>query len=193
MSVRWTVRAPLRPTEDAAKVEAAVRSLFPPVSLAVAPREVHAEGTDLALFAEAIRKQMIPDAVRGLMFRGRDASGAATTFLLGKQAATLGKIALVTEREGPLGDIHARLEADSPEELEDALRRLAPDTRSPDYAAATGWNPALQRFEPGRKGRMPEAGAAPDPRRRRTKVKRQEIHAEERMVERGEAGDDEVP
>lgn len=127
MALEASLGAPVQPTEGAAKVEAAVRRLFPDAALRHTAWGVEGEARDLRTFARLIRDQRIPDTARGVLLRGQ--SGATTRFAVSKQAAAAGRLNFAT-REGPLGDIQVEVRAASSEELLRFIDSAAPDTRA---------------------------------------------------------------
>ena len=120
------VRAPVQPTESAAKVAEAVRHLFPEAQLAETSWGVEGPAGSLDRFAAAIREQRIPDTARGVLLRAQD--GARARVVLNKQAAAVGKLNFAT-RPGPLSDIDLELRAASAQELSALIDKVAPDTR----------------------------------------------------------------
>ncbi|HLE97791.1 MAG TPA: RNA-binding domain-containing protein [Candidatus Thermoplasmatota archaeon] len=138
MPLRVTARAAVHPTEDPAKVRAAVANLFPSTAIEVGPTEVVARGTDLTRLAELVRDHQIPDSARGQMLNGLRTSadtskwseGAAKRFArfpLGKQAAFVGKPHFGAP-ETALGNIDVLVEADDEEAVLRAIYAAAPDT-----------------------------------------------------------------
>ncbi len=89
------------PTEDKAKVVAAIGRFFPD---AVVEGEDHLVGHSRSIEAvmEQLAKQKIRAAARKILLRGVD--GNTTTFRLNKQVATVGKLSF-SEETHPLGDI----------------------------------------------------------------------------------------
>lgn len=126
MTLRFEARADVRPTEDPAKVRAALERLFPGATLEELPGEVRASVPDLKRVRELIRSQRIPDTARGVMLAGLSHDGSATRFFLGKQAAAAGK-AHFGALGGPLGEILVIMEG-APGEAERHIYHLAPDT-----------------------------------------------------------------
>ncbi|HUR70048.1 MAG TPA: hypothetical protein VM370_12455 [Candidatus Thermoplasmatota archaeon] len=125
--LRISVRAPIRPTEDPAKVAAAIAKLFPGADVKVAPDEASAAAPSLARLAELIRSTQIQDTARGQMLAGLAPEGMSATFWLGKQAAAVGRAHFGPLRS-PLGDIMVHLEGDADLEVERAIYEAAPDT-----------------------------------------------------------------
>lgn len=137
MTVRVSVRAPLRLTEDPRKVAAAVANLFPTAAIDVLPDAVVAEGADLDKLRTLVREHQIPDSARGAMIASRataaDGSDDGVSdrrfarFRLGKQAAHMGHPHFGAPASS-LGEIEVLLEADDEEELLRAIYWTAPDT-----------------------------------------------------------------
>lgn len=137
MTVRVSVRAPLRATEDPGKVASAVANLFPTAVLDVRPDAVVGDGADLDRLKELVREHQIPDSARGAMIAARAtaADGADdgvsdrrfARFRLGKQAAFMGHPHFGAPASS-LGEIEVLVEADDEEELLRALYWTAPDT-----------------------------------------------------------------
>lgn len=132
--LRVTARAPVRPTEDPAKVRLALVNVFPGAEVRDGEGEVRADVPDLARLRELVRSQRIPDTARGVMLAGLTDDGLRSRFRLGKQAAAAGRAHFGPIRE-PLGEIVVELRGDEPGEVERAIYRLAPDTTvEPDLA-----------------------------------------------------------
>lgn len=121
------MRAPVQPTESAARVAAAVQRLFPEARLAESRGFVEGPAGSLAPLERAIRAQRIRDTARGVLLRGR--LGARTRFGLSKQAAAAGRLNFALP-EGGLGPIEVELRAASEAELLAFVDRVAPDTRA---------------------------------------------------------------
>lgn len=128
--LRIRVETPLKPTEVAERVHAAVRSLFPDVDLREEDGRVVAEPADLDRLRDLVRNQRIPDSARGAMLAGLSADGSEAHFLLGKQAAAAGRAHFGPAR-GPLGEVEVILRSDEAGEVERAIYRAAPDTTCP--------------------------------------------------------------
>ncbi|MGQ0536823.1 MAG: RNA-binding domain-containing protein [Methanobacteriota archaeon] len=133
--IRIAIAAPVKPTESAERVSAAIRNLFPDAALATTDREVAGTATDLDRFGERLRSQRIPDTARGILLRARSADGTRTRFSLAKQAAAAGKVSFATVPSA-LGDIDVEVKADSPEALQQAILWAAPDTTRPHWEKA---------------------------------------------------------
>lgn len=125
--VRVHVRTPLKPTEDAERVKAAITNIFPDAVVDVVEDEVRGTTDSLDRLRELIRNEQIPDSARGAMLSRLTDDGMKTTFLLGKQAAAVRKAHFGTVH-GPLGDLEVLLLGDEPGEVERAVYRAAPDT-----------------------------------------------------------------
>lgn len=139
--LRIMVRAPVRPTEDPARVRQAVLKMFPGAVLQETEEWVHAREVTLDRLRELIRNMQIPDSARGAMLQNLSRDGRMTWFLLGKQAAAVGRAHFGPLRS-PLGDIEVVLESDADGEVERAVYRAAPDTTvDPEWAEI----PASQR------------------------------------------------
>lgn len=132
--LRAHVRTPLKPTEDPAKVRAAILAIFPGAEVSEDGGVVEAEVADLARLKELIRSHLIQDTARGAMLAGLSDDGASTRFLLGKQAAAAGRAHFGPLRS-PLGDLEVSLHGTEPHEVERAIYHLAPDTTvAPEWA-----------------------------------------------------------
>jgi predicted RNA binding protein with dsRBD fold (UPF0201 family) len=136
--LRIELRALVRPTEDAGRVEAAIRNLFPDAALALRPRNGREErewtGTspDAVGLRNRVRDQRIPDTARSVLLRGK--MGASARFHLGKQAAFMGKASFGAQ-PGALGEIEVTLTASDERELLYAIYDLAFDTTVPEDLA----------------------------------------------------------
>lgn len=121
------IRAPVQPTESAAKVAEAVRKLFPEASLEERPGLVEGPAGSLARLGQLVRDQRIPDTARGVLLRGQE--GAGSRVKVNKQAAAAGRLNFAT-REGPLGDIEVEVRGASAQEFAAWVDQVAPDTRT---------------------------------------------------------------
>lgn len=97
-----------RPTEDLAKVKAAVLSLFPDLAFEREGEVIVGRTASLQKLRELIRNQKIRDSARGQFLKGR--RGNATRVALSKQAAAVGVVNF--SAGSPLGDILVELESD---------------------------------------------------------------------------------
>jgi predicted RNA binding protein with dsRBD fold (UPF0201 family) len=124
--VRVIVEAPVRPSEDPAKVEAAVRRLFPDAEV-VSHQDgmLLATSSSLAEMEALLHKQRILDAARGVFLHAVAADGSSATFRVGKQAAFVGHVSF-SVGESALGDITVTVED---ENVEQVLRAVAPKTK----------------------------------------------------------------
>lgn len=125
--VRVKLRAPVHPTEDVERVRAALVAFFPDAKVQEGDGVLLAEASDLGRLRELIRSERIPDSARGQMLMGLSRDGLSARFLLGKQAAAVGRIHFGPLRS-PLGDIEVRFEGDEPFEVEKAIYAIAHDT-----------------------------------------------------------------
>ena len=124
--MKLRVEAEIRPTEDQAKVEAAVKKIFPTLQLSTVENSLVGESTEVGAldrFHQLLRLQMILDSARSVMQRGRHDN--VVRFMLNKQVATVGKVSF-TDGESPLGPIVVTLEA---LDIERLIDYLAPRTR----------------------------------------------------------------
>ncbi len=123
MVYRVRIEAPIRPTEDPAKVETAVRRLFPDASPRREGAWVRAETESIDTLLKKAGEERVQDAARGTLWRGR-LDERSTRFELNKQAAFMGRVNF-NEVTHPLGDLVVTIETDS---LEALLDRISPPT-----------------------------------------------------------------
>jgi predicted RNA binding protein with dsRBD fold (UPF0201 family) len=119
--LRLKVEAEVRPTEDPAKVERAIKNLFPTLELSLAGNVISGESAAveaLDRLHQLLRSQAILDSARSVMRRGMQ--GNVIKFMLNKQAAAVGKVSF-TDGESPLGPITVIVEARDAERLIDYL------------------------------------------------------------------------
>ncbi len=124
--MKLRVEADIRPTESPEKVEAAVRKIFPSITLEHVGHSLVGESTEmesLSRLHQLLRQQAILDSARSVMFSNR--SDNSTRLMLNKQVAFVGRISF-TDGESPLGPIVVSLEAS---EIELLIDYLAPRTR----------------------------------------------------------------
>lgn len=120
------IEAEVRPTEDPAKVETAIKKIFPTLQLDRVKNSFVGESSEvetLDRLHQLLRLRMVLDSARSIMRKGR--RGNMVRFMLNKQVATVGKVSF-TDGESPLGPIVVTLEAPDIERLIDYL---APRTR----------------------------------------------------------------
>jgi uncharacterized protein len=106
--LRVRVETPCHPTEDPAKVVAALETLFPDLQVDRMEPIVVGTTTRLDRLRERIRDQRIRDTARRQMLAGR--TGDRTTIRLSKQAASVGVVNF--SALSPLGDIVVEIESD---------------------------------------------------------------------------------
>ncbi len=122
-----TFRAEVRPSEDEDKVKVAILNFFDFEDIRVEEKPlgkvIVAEASSLSSLRKmhkVLREERILDAARKYLKRG--ISGKKVTFMLHKQAASVGVLSFVDdERESPLGPIEVTIEYDNPEEVVDWL------------------------------------------------------------------------
>lgn len=127
MALRIHVRAPIRSTEDPEKVRVAITEMFPGAQVEMTPTQASAIAPSFARLKELIRAYRIPDTARGQMLMGLAPGGLRSTFLLGKQAAAVGRAHFGSLRS-PLGDIEVSILGDEESEVERFIYETAPDT-----------------------------------------------------------------
>jgi predicted RNA binding protein with dsRBD fold (UPF0201 family) len=117
-----TVRAPVHATEDRARVEAAVRALFPDARFERAPQGggVAARAVSLGRFAEVLRSTRIRDAAREVL-KGALGPDGAIRVRLNKQAAAAGHVNFALAGGEVLGPIEVELRAPDPDALIEVL------------------------------------------------------------------------
>lgn len=109
--MKLKVEAEVRPTEDPAKVEKAIKNIFPTLELSLAGNVISGESTSVEVLGrlhQLLRSQAILDSARSVMRRGM--RGDVVQFMLNKQAAAVGKVSF-TDGESPLGPITVVIEA----------------------------------------------------------------------------------
>ena len=124
--MRLRVETEVKPTESREKVEAAVKKIFPSITLELVGHSLIGESTEmdsLSRFHQLLRQQAILDAARSVMFSNKCEN--STQLMLNKQVAFVGRVSF-TDGEAPLGPISVSLEAPDVELLIDYL---APRTR----------------------------------------------------------------
>lgn len=121
------VRAEVKPTEDREKVATAINRMFGDLELDVGEERDRkflvgkSEGrVALERFHSLLRRELILDAARGVMFKGIE--GNSITFYLNKQVAFVGHISFsLPERESPLGPIEVKINCENARKLIDWL------------------------------------------------------------------------
>lgn len=119
--MKLRVEANIKPTESPEKVEAAVRNIFPTLTLERVGNSLVGESTDvesLSRLHQLVRQQAILDTAWSVLFSNRIEN--TTRFMLNKQVAFVGRISF-TDGESPLGPIIVCLEAEDIELLIDYL------------------------------------------------------------------------
>ena len=119
------VEAPVKPTESRAKIERAIRKIFPTLELKLTGDLIAGESErpeSLERLHQKLRLQAIRDSARKVLRSGRDDN--RLRFMLNKQAATVSKVSF-TDGESPLGPITVMIESSKPEKVIDYL---APST-----------------------------------------------------------------
>jgi len=122
--LRVRVETPVRPTESPEKVIAAVRNLFPDLTIESVDDRLVGTTESLDHLRERIRDQRIRDTARRQLLAGR--RGDRTTVSLNKQAAAVGVVNFAVG--GPLGDILVEIESD---DLKAVIDRVAESTVEP--------------------------------------------------------------
>ena len=137
MSVKVTAQTPVKPTEDPAKVERALRNIFPS---AMIQRSEESDGTTilrvrgsglhfLTGLRNLIRQDRIRSAARSILLRR--AKDPTIRFYLNKQAAFVGRVSFCEPvGESPLGPIYIEIES-SDQQM--TIDYLASRTGEPGY------------------------------------------------------------
>ena len=100
------VEVQIHPTESPAKVEAALRNLFPDLAIEHGVDRLVGTASRLERLRELIRNQKIRDTARGQLMAGR--RGNRTVVRLNKQAAHSGVVNFAIG--SPLGDVVVEIE-----------------------------------------------------------------------------------
>jgi len=101
------IKTTVFPTEDAAKIEAALLEVFPDIELEREQDELIGTSCSLNTFIELLTKQRIRDTAREIILKNRE--GDTSVFHLNKQIATVSKACFAEEGESSLGDIQVSL------------------------------------------------------------------------------------
>ncbi|HUV61189.1 MAG TPA: RNA-binding domain-containing protein [Thermoplasmata archaeon] len=110
------------PTEDRAKVVAAITRLFPDVVIEGEDRLV-GRSNSVETFSDQLAKQRIRAAARKVLLRGIE--GETASFRLNKQVAAVGKVSF-SEEDHPLGDIRVTIRSD---DLQGLMATMAPSLK----------------------------------------------------------------
>jgi predicted RNA binding protein with dsRBD fold (UPF0201 family) len=128
MSVNVIAQSAVKPTEDPAKVERALRNIFPSGSIqrnekndGTVVLKVHGSGLELlASLRNLIRQERIRSAARSILYS--KAKGPTLRFYLNKQAAFAGRVSFCEPLgESPLGPISVEIESANPQTIIDYL------------------------------------------------------------------------
>lgn len=131
--VRIHIETPVRPTEDPAMVERAVRAIFPDAQLDRTDSRITATAASLDTLLKKAGEERVMDAARGALWRGR-LDDKSTRFEINKQAAAMGRVNF-NEVTHPLGDLVVTVEVD---DLNALLDRISPPTGAELRAAGRG-------------------------------------------------------
>jgi predicted RNA binding protein with dsRBD fold (UPF0201 family) len=137
--VQVVVSSLVRPTEDPAKVEAAVLRLFPGAAIERAAASIRARVGDVQPLRSRVWELRIIDTVRAQVLRGMASDGRSTRFRLSKQAASAHKVSFPPTPH-PLGDLEVdvHLEAGDPwPTIEDWAYWLCPETKDGEIVGPT--------------------------------------------------------
>lgn len=124
-SVDVAIRAPVNDTEVTARVEDAVRNLFPEADPDHREGELVAEVHTMDGFSEALHRAEILDTARSVFFG--NLSGDGFSFDLKKQAAFEGRVNFAVGEPAELGDIHVEVTVREPD-AESYIDYVAPPT-----------------------------------------------------------------
>lgn len=114
--VKLTVTAPVRPTEDPAKVQQAVQAFWDG-AVEGTPEQVMLTGGSLDAFRDRVWELQIIDTIRSGLLAG--AKGRYLGFRLDKQAALRRKVSFPPSPHA-LGDLHVRVDLDEGDAWDDA-------------------------------------------------------------------------
>ncbi len=147
------VSAPVFPTEDRARVEAALRSLFPDVRFeAGGPGSVVGRAEGLGRMAEVIRSTRIRDAAREAL-KGAIGADGAIRVSLNKQAAAAGHVNFALPGREVLGSVSVEIRTPRPSALVEELTWI--DGESDERLLGTKRGAAARRS--GHAGSSPQA------------------------------------
>jgi len=114
---RVHIEVPVKPTENAAKVRAAVLNVFPDATFVKSEGALVAEAASLDRLREMFRTQRIRDTARSVLRSSRN--GIEIRFSLNKQAAFVGRVNFAPP--SPMGRIEVTIEDENPESIIDFL------------------------------------------------------------------------
>jgi len=114
---RVHIEVPVKPTENAAKVRAAVLNVFPDATFMESEGALIAEAASLDRLREMFRTQRIRDTARNVLRSSRN--GIEIRFSLNKQAAFVGRVNFAPP--SPMGQIEVTIEDENPESIIDFL------------------------------------------------------------------------
>ncbi|MCK4366819.1 MAG: hypothetical protein KAW84_02590 [Thermoplasmata archaeon] len=117
--MRIEVRTPCNPTEDARKVERAMKNVFPDLDIRKEAGFLIGTGTSAERFGELLKNQRIRSAARAVFLSSR--SGNEVSFTLNKQVAFIGKVSFGSG--SPLGDIEVKM---TDKDIEAFIDSIAP-------------------------------------------------------------------
>jgi len=116
--IEIVARMPVFPTEDEECLANSLTNLFPDMKIEKNDEKMRLIGTctSLGTFSELLKRQRIRDTARTIMVRG--IQGNRTRFKLNKQAAVVGRINFVGNREPQvLGEINVTITSPNIQEL----------------------------------------------------------------------------
>jgi len=116
-AMRIDVRTPCNPTEDARKVERAMKNVFPDLDIKKEAGLLVGTGSSTERLGELLKNQRIRSAARGVFLSSR--LDNEVSFALNKQVAFIGKVSFGSG--SPLGDIEVKITDDDIEALIDSL------------------------------------------------------------------------
>ena len=139
--MRIHVQAPVRPSEDADKVQAAATAWWPDAAVVRHPDGVEVTATDAATFRQRVWELRIIDTLRSALLAGVDAARPERIHLrLSKQAAVAGKVSLPAAAH-PLGDLDITITVEAQDPWQDAQAFswwLCPETKDGEIVAGSG-------------------------------------------------------
>ena len=116
-AMRIDVRTPCNPTEDARKVERALKNIFPDLDIKKEAGFLVGTGSSTERLGDLLKNQRIRSAARGVLLSS--CSDNEVSFALNKQVAFIGKVSFGSG--SPLGDIEVRITDDNVEALIDSI------------------------------------------------------------------------